>query len=59
EHMFAHFPHRTRVKITVGEPIYPYQDESPLELTDRLMFTLAEMLPPRLRGVYAEKPPWF
>lgn len=59
ERIFASFPRRTRVKITVGEPIYPDRDESPLELTDRLMFTLAEMLPHRLRGVYAEKPPGF
>jgi 1-acyl-sn-glycerol-3-phosphate acyltransferase len=59
DQMFANFPRRTKVNITIGEPIYPQHDESPLELTDRLMFTLAEMLPLRLRGVYSERPPGF
>lgn len=57
--IFKRFPSRTKVTITVGVPIHPQLDESPLELTDRLMFTLAEMLPPRLRGAYAQKPPGF
>lgn len=59
DQMFKRFPRRTKVTISVGEPIYPQDDESPLELTDRLMFTLADMLPPRLRGVYAVKPAGF
>jgi 1-acyl-sn-glycerol-3-phosphate acyltransferase len=59
DQVFKHFPQRTKVTIRIGVPIYPQRDESPLELTDRLMFTLADMLPPRLQGVYAERPPGF
>ncbi len=59
DQVFKHFPQRTKVTIRIGVPIYPQRDESPLELTDRLMFTLADMLPPRLRGVYIERPPGF
>lgn len=59
DQIFKRFPRRTRVVISIGDPIIPQRSESPLELTDRMMFTLAEMLPARLRGVYAEKPPGF
>jgi 1-acyl-sn-glycerol-3-phosphate acyltransferase len=59
EKMFQQFPKRTAVRIQVGAPIYPEEGESPLALTDRIMFTLAEMLPPELRGVYAERPAGF
>jgi 1-acyl-sn-glycerol-3-phosphate acyltransferase len=59
QRMFKNFPRRTQVTITIGEPIYPRPDETPLALTDRLMFTLADMLPPDLRGVYAERPVGF
>jgi len=37
----------------------PNADESPLALTDRLMFTLAEALPKEMRGVYTETPKGF
>jgi hypothetical protein len=37
----------------------PQVGESPLALTDRLMFTLAEALPLSLRGVYVERPAGF
>jgi hypothetical protein len=33
--------------------------ETPLALTDRLMFTLAAALPVEMRGVYAEMPKGF
>jgi 1-acyl-sn-glycerol-3-phosphate acyltransferase len=59
DRVFRRFPRRTRVTIIVGAPIYPGKDDSPLELTDRAMFTLAQMLPRRLRGVYAERPAGF
>ena len=59
EEIFNHFPHRTQVSIQIGEPIFPEEGESALALTDRLMFTLAEMLPPELRGVYGEHPAGF
>lgn len=57
--MFKRFPRRTPVKITIGEPIYPEPGETTLGLTDRLMFTIAGMLPEELRGVYAKRPAGF
>ena len=57
--VFKNFPKRTRVKVTLGEPIYPQPNEGALALTDRVMFAIAEMLSPELRGVYAEKPPGY
>ncbi len=57
--MWREFPRRTNVTITIGEPIYPVEDDTALSLTDHVMFTLASMLPPALRGVYAERPPGF
>ncbi len=59
EKMFEQFPKRTPVTVQIGEPIYLEEGESALALTDRLMFTLAEMLPTELRGVYAERPTGF
>jgi 1-acyl-sn-glycerol-3-phosphate acyltransferase len=59
EEMFKKFPKRTLVSVQIGEPIFPEEGESALALTDRLMFELAEMLPPELRGVYAERPTGF
>jgi 1-acyl-sn-glycerol-3-phosphate acyltransferase len=59
QHMFKHFPRRTPVTVRLGTPIYPFPHESPLALTDRLMFLLAEMLPADMRGVYAEHPEGF
>lgn len=56
QRMFHGFPERTLVCITVGKPIYPQHSETALALTDRMMFALAEMLPPELRGVYAQRP---
>lgn len=59
EKLFRQFPKRTQVTIQIGAPIYPEEGESPLALTDRLMFTLAEMLPVELRGVYTDRPTGF
>jgi len=56
--IFHDFPKRTLVGITVGQPIFPLHGETALALTDRVMFTLAEMLPAELRGVYAQTPTW-
>jgi len=56
QRMFHGFPHRSTVQIKVGEPIYPQHGETALALTDRMMFTLAGLLPPELRGVYAQRP---
>jgi 1-acyl-sn-glycerol-3-phosphate acyltransferase len=59
QYIFHKFPHRTEISIAIGKPIYPEPDESFLSLTDRMMFALAEMLPPDLRGVYSYHPPGF
>lgn len=53
---FKRFPYRARVHIQILPPIMPKPDESPLALTDRLMFTLARALPKEMRGVYTETP---
>ena len=57
--MFRGFGRRPAVTITVGAPILPQPHETALALTDRIMFSLAEMLPPEQRGVYAQKPAGF
>jgi len=56
---FKQFPHRARVRIRILPPILPKPDETPLALTDRLMFTLARALPKEMRGVYTETPTGF
>jgi len=56
---FKQFPHRSRVHITLLPSLHPKESETPLALTDRLMFTLAQALPREMRGVYAEAPPGF
>jgi len=53
---FKRFPYRTRVHLSLLSPIHPKENETPLALTDRLMFTLAQALPNEMRGVYAEAP---
>lgn len=59
EALFKHFPRRTPVTVSLGEPLWPRARESALELTDRMMFALAAQLPIELRGVYRERPPGF
>lgn len=53
------FPQRTQVTITIKEPIPAKEGVSPLVFTDQLMFTLADMLPENLRGVYTIRPKGF
>ena len=50
---------RTTVHIRLGAPLFPGHGETALALTDRMMFALAELLPPEQRGVYALHPPSF
>lgn len=59
QNLFKTFPRRTRVKVSIAPPIFPGADDSPLSLTDKIMFTMAANLPEDLRGVYAETPPGF
>ena len=53
------FPRQTQVTITIKEPIPAKEGVSPLVFTDQLMFTLADMLPENLRGVYTIRPKGF
>jgi 1-acyl-sn-glycerol-3-phosphate acyltransferase len=59
QYMFRHFPRRTTVRISLGDPIYPGPSETHIGLAERVMFSLAEMLPPEARGVYRFRPPGF
>ena len=59
DQFFKRFPHRARVRIEFLPPLSPKPGETPLALTDRLMFTLAQSLPEDMRGVYAEMPEGF
>lgn len=53
--IFKHFLRRAQVRVVILPPLYAREGESPLALTERLMFALAEALPPHMRGVYAER----
>jgi 1-acyl-sn-glycerol-3-phosphate acyltransferase len=59
DQVLKRFPHRSALTIKLLSPILPYSGDSPLSLTDRLMFTLAAGLPEFMRGVYAEVPNGF
>jgi 1-acyl-sn-glycerol-3-phosphate acyltransferase len=59
QYMFRHFPRRTWIRIALGEPIYPEPDETHLGLTERVMFSMAAMLPPEARGAYRYHPAGF
>jgi 1-acyl-sn-glycerol-3-phosphate acyltransferase len=56
---FKDFPHRTNVTVKLLPPMTPHPGETPLALTDRLMFSMAAELPEEMRGVYAEIPKGF
>lgn len=57
--LFKHFPIRTVVKVIIAPAIIPKPGDSPLSLTDHLMYTMAMNLPLELRGVYSEMPKGF
>jgi len=59
DRFFKHFPRRTRVTVRLLPPLQPAPGETPLALTDRLMFSMAAALPEDMRGVYAEVPRGF
>ncbi len=56
---FQHFPRRASVKIVFLSPIVPKPGETPLAITDRLMFAMAGALSEGMRGVYAGMPKGF
>ena len=59
EKFFKDFPHRANVTVKLLPPLTPLPGETPLALTDRLMFSMAAELPEVMRGVYAEIPKGF
>ncbi|GAB4539825.1 MAG: hypothetical protein Fur002_05560 [Anaerolineales bacterium] len=56
---FKNFPRRAQVTIIILPPLLPRPDDTPLSLTDQVMFALAAALPAEMRGVYAEAPKGF
>ncbi len=59
DRFFKSFPHRANVTVNLLPPLQPHPGETPLALTDRLMFSMAAELPEDMRGVYAEIPKGF
>lgn len=59
QNLFKKFPRRTPVNVVIAPGILPRVDDSPLSLTDQLMYTMAGNLPAELRGVYSELPKGF
>lgn len=59
DQFFKHFPRRADVTVKLLPPLLPDPSETPLSLTDRLMFSMAAALPEDMRGVYAEIPKGF
>jgi hypothetical protein len=49
------WPLRAPVTVRFGEPMYALDNETPQALTERMMGTIASMLPTDMRGVYQEK----
>lgn len=59
QRMFKRFPRRNPLEIRIGAPIYPQPDMSPLDFTDSIMFSLADLLPMAMRGAYTHRPQGF
>ena len=59
DRFFKRFPLRTNVTVKLLPPLQPNPGDTPLSLTDRLMFSMAAELPDEMRGVYAEIPKGF
>jgi 1-acyl-sn-glycerol-3-phosphate acyltransferase len=56
---FKRFPRRANVTVKLLPPLLLNPGETPLSLTDRLMFSMAAALPEEMRGVYADIPKGF
>jgi 1-acyl-sn-glycerol-3-phosphate acyltransferase len=56
QNILKKFPERTPTTIIFGKPIAPSPSPSPASLTDTIMFSIAELLPEEMRGVYANRP---
>lgn len=59
DRLFQSFPRRAHVMVQLLPAIHPRPEETPLALTEHLMFRLAAGLPPSMRGVYAQAPRGF
>ena len=59
DRFFKRYPRRAQVTVKLLPPLLPAPGETPLALTDRMMFSLAAALPEELRGAYAEIPRGF
>ena len=59
DRFFQHFPRPNLATVSLLPPIVPTPDDTPLSLTDRVMFSLASALPLDMRGVYSELPKGF
>ena len=56
---FKDFPRRANVTVSLLPLLQAFPGETPLSLTDRLMFRMAAALPEDMRGVYTEIPRGF
>jgi len=59
DRFFRQLPRPNTVTVSLLPPILPTPDDTPLSLTDRVMFSLASALPIDMRGVYSELPKGF
>ena len=59
DRFFRQLPRPNTVTVSLLPPILPTPDDTPLSLTDRVMFLLASALPADMRGVYSELPKGF
>lgn len=59
DRFFKQLPRPNTVTVSLLPPVVPTPDDTPLSLTDRVMFSLASALPMDMRGVYAERPKGF
>jgi len=59
DRFFSQLPRPNTVTVSLLPPILPTPDDTPLSLTDRVMFSLASALPVDMRGVYSELPKGF
>ncbi|MCK4726934.1 MAG: 1-acyl-sn-glycerol-3-phosphate acyltransferase, partial [Anaerolineales bacterium] len=59
QNILKKFPERAQINIIFGMPITPLPSDSPASITDMIMFSIAELLPQEMRGVYASRPEGF
>jgi 1-acyl-sn-glycerol-3-phosphate acyltransferase len=59
QYLFKKIPRRTQITLKFGAPVFSQPGETILNLTERVMFALAAMLPPEGRGAYRYHPEGF